>query len=70
MKRFVPPPEIQAGLAYETETAEIWDRRDLHEPDEPTIAGTFVGIARRDFDILLCSQKDKLYFQCRPGPAM
>jgi hypothetical protein len=44
MKRFVPPPEIQADLAYETETAEIWDRRDLPEPDEPMIAGTFVGI--------------------------
>jgi hypothetical protein len=31
------------------------------------IAGTFVGIARKDVDILLRSQKDKLSFQCRPG---
>ncbi len=43
------------------------NRRDLHEPDEPMIAGIFVGIVRRDFDVLLCSQKDKLCFQCRPG---
>jgi hypothetical protein len=32
---------------------------------EPVIAGTFVGIARKDVDILLRSQKHT--FQCRSG---
>lgn len=32
------------------------------------IAGAFVGIVRKDVDILVCSQKDKPSFQCRPGP--